>query len=344
MKKNPLVAVIVVGYNSLKYLEDCLSSLKESSYKEFQVFFIDNNSTDGSVDYVRKTFPETKIIKSKQNLGFAAGNNLGIKLARRAGAKYVFLLNPDTITDRNCLACLVNESEQHLAIYQPLVLLHNGRKTNLINTAGNLLHYVGFSYVGGYEKTRDSFRDKREIAVASGAAFFAPTDAIEEIGGFDDNFFMYLEDTDLSWRLRLAGYSFQLVPQAVVWHKYSFSKNSRKFYFIERNRLLFLAKNYQLHTLILLLPILLVTELMMLCYSALGGWFVQKIRADFSAVIELPRTLKKRAVIQKKRSLSDRAVKRYFISELRFEEVTIPAMKLVNALYRYYWTVINPLI
>ena len=255
-----MISIIIVGYNSLKYLDDCLSSLFESSYKNFEVIFVDNNSKDSSMSFIKKAFSTVEIIESKKNLGFAGGNNLGIKKALKNKSEYIFLLNPDTIIDKDCLEKLINKADDR-TILQPLILLHeNSKKTNLINTTGGYLNFLGFSYCSDYRLDKKMAKEK-DIAIASGAAVFIPAEILRKIGLFDESFFMYHEDVDLFWRARLFGHNIKLLPNALVWHKYSFSKNNKKIFYVERNRLLFLYKNFELKYWILILPIFIFNEI-----------------------------------------------------------------------------------
>ncbi|MEI6478396.1 MAG: glycosyltransferase family 2 protein [bacterium] len=339
---HPLIAVIIVGYQSIKDLPDCLDSIYASTYEHFQVFFVDNASADGSLEYVIKNYPKATAIDAGGNLGFAAGNTIGIKKALEAGADYCFLLNPDTVISKTCLEELSGASDGN-TILQPLILLHeNGQATDLVNTWGNPLHYLGFSYAGGNKESRPS-GGGTDIALASGAAVLFPRQVFENIGYFDETFFMYHEDVDLSWRARLAGYQIRSLYAAQVWHKYTFSKNSRKFYFAERNRLLFIIKCYQLKTLLLILPIGLLTELFLLLYALTQKAFLAKLHSWGSVLVLLPRILKERKTVQKLRTLSDKQLYGLMSSNLQFSEVSSAPVRLYNILSRGYWALIRHL-
>ena len=138
------LAIIIVGFNSKKYLSDCLRALRKADKTDkTKVFFIDNDSSDESVLFIRKNFPEVMVIESKKNLGFAGGNNLGIEEAIKTGADHILLLNPDTIIDQNCLKVLESKADTQ-TILQPLILLHlDGKMTDLVNTSGNHLNFLG---------------------------------------------------------------------------------------------------------------------------------------------------------------------------------------------------------
>lgn len=340
---NPPVAVVIVGYNSQKYLADCLASLFLSSYKNFRVIFVDNHSDDQSVAYINKHFPDVVVVKSSQNLGFAAGSNLGIDKSRQLGSELVFLLNPDTVIVSRCLEILVEKSDEQ-TIVQPLILIHeHGQKTNLINTTGNYLNFLGFSYCSDLRKPAGAVKES-EIASASGAAVLVPAKALQEVGGFDENFFMYHEDVDLFWRMRLAGYNIKLIPEATVWHKYLFSANKSKFFLAERNRLLFLYKNFSGRYWLLTLPILLVNEALMLLYALLTGWLQLKVKSTFSFFQLLGVESKRRKAINLNRRIKDRDLKKFIGSEISFSEVPSPFFAPYNVVLQLYWGLIYRLI
>lgn len=334
------IAVIVVGYNSRSFLKDCFNSLEQSSLRN-HIYFVDNHSSDRSVPFVQKNFPKVTIIDNQANVGFAAGNNVAIKAAIKNSYQYLFILNPDTLVDRNCLRNLLDQARSNI-ILQPMILIHDGRKTNLVNTAGNVLHYLGVSYVGNYREKVQDITPEKNLAIASGAAMLVPAHVFKKIGYFDTDFFMYHEDVDLSWRARINGLEIKLIPSALVWHKYHFSRNKKKFYYVERNRLKFLLKNYQLRTLLLITPIGLINELLVVAHSLYAGWFWYKLRANFDLVAGLGSILATRRKIN--RVVKDRQLKKYLSAELDFSEVKIPFAKLYNRVLRGYWQLIGRLI
>ena len=339
-----MIAIIILGYNNKHYLRDCFKNIQSSTYKKYQIVFVDNNSTDGSIEYTRKYYPDIIVIKNANNYGFAKGNNIGIKYAlNKLKAKYVFILNPDTILDKNCLQWLIKKADGQ-TILQPLILLHqNGKKTNLINTSGSVLHYLGFSYCGDYKKPTSIYKSvkEKEITGASGAAIFVPEKIFRKIGLFDEIFFLYHEDIDLSWRARLAGYSIKLIPAAKIWHKYSFSRNKKKLYFVERNRLMFLIKNFQLKALLLIVPALIISEILLLLYSFLTGWGVLKLKSYWQILINFGKILSSRKSTDRK--LDDHLLKKYICPEIEFSEVKIAGLNFYNYISKVYWNIINKL-
>jgi GT2 family glycosyltransferase len=338
VSKSTSLAVLIVGYKSAPDLPDLFGSLAASTHKNFTIIFVDNASSDGSVEWVRKHHPHTVVFAETENHGFAGGNNIGFKYVLENNFSHVFILNPDTVIDKYALQRLM-EGADNQTIRQPLILLHrDGEKTDLVNTAGNILNYMGFAYVGGYEAHRDEFIGHRGLSMASGAGACIPTAALREVGIFAEYFFMYHEDVDLFWRMRLAGYNLELIPESVVWHKYHFSRNKKKFFYAERNRMFFVLRTYQWWTIVCLLPFLCITELLILAFSLKDGWLGNKLQADVEVLGHFPSIIKERRDIQKRRKLTDRQLRNWFSATFNFGAVAIPGVALFNRVSQWYWT------
>jgi GT2 family glycosyltransferase len=229
MKNN--VFIIIVNWNGKQYLDDCLSSLEDQTYKFFKTIIIDNNSSDDSVEFIKKKFIQIKIIQNTQNFGFAQGNNIGIKYALQNNADIIILLNNDTIVDKNWLQEMINtaNSNKKIGLVQAKIFIDNKDKKHIINTVGNNIHYLGFGYCGHYKEIDNGqFSKDTEITYASGASLLIKKKVLDSIGMLDEKFFLYHEDLDLGWRARLFGFNIYLSNKAIVWHKYSFSKNKKK--------------------------------------------------------------------------------------------------------------------
>jgi GT2 family glycosyltransferase len=152
MKNN--VFIIIVNWNGKQYLDDCISSLEDQTYKFFKTIIIDNNSSDDSVEFIKKKFIQIKIIQNTQNFGFAQGNNIGIKYALQNNADIIILLNNDTIVDKNWLQEMINtaNSNKKIGLVQAKIFIDNKDKKHIINTVGNNIHYLGFGYCGHYKE------------------------------------------------------------------------------------------------------------------------------------------------------------------------------------------------
>lgn len=255
----PRASVIIVNYNGREYLGRCLSSLLGEDRQDYEVILVDNASTDGSAEYVEQALPEVRVIRNRANRGFGQGNNLGAQWAK---GEYLAFLNPDTVVESGWLEALIAALEADpqagLATSKILLLADPGR----INTCGNEMHYTGLTLCRGMGMDHSAFTEPAEVGAVSGAAFVIRKDVFETLEGFDEAFFLYMEDTDLSWRARLAGYRCIYVPSSVVYHDYTLYFGPEKTFYQERNRYLMLLKSLRWRTLLVLLPALLIAEVM----------------------------------------------------------------------------------
>lgn len=250
------VAVIVVSFNGEETIIDCVRSINEITKEgnnEITLIIVDNASTDKSLEKVKcqisklKTttqMSKLKVIKNKENLGFAGGVNVGTKYALKNGAEYVFLLNQDATVKQGAIEKLVQiiEKDSQIGIVGPLILNPDGT----IWSAGGIVDKKRFT--AGHLDDLNSSRQARTIKAVdfvSGCAMMIRNDVFEKIGFFDERFFLYYEDVDFCFRVRKANFKIIFVPQAVVTHHYqsTIEKEKKKRYFMARNHFLFLAKH-----------------------------------------------------------------------------------------------------
>ena len=308
--EEPLVSVIILNWNGKRYLKECLLSLKKQTYKNFEVILVDNGSTDGSVDYIKDNFGDfVKLIENKANLGFAEGNNIGIK---NSSGKYILLLNNDTKADPLWVEELVKvaESDDKIGMCASKVLSFDNPKT--IDNVGHLIYKDGLNRGRGrLEYDQGQYDNIEEVFLPSGCAALYRKKMLDEVGEFDKDFFAYSDDTDIGIRGRLAGWKCIYVPGAVIYHKYSGSTSPYalfKAFHAERNRLWIAIKYFPLPVL-LCNPYYTVLRTSLQFYGALTGkgaagefrkqfseWdlFLTLLRAYFSALKGLPKMWKKR--------------------------------------------------
>lgn len=346
----PRVSVVVLTFDAARFVEGCFSSLRrlERDGLEVEVLAVDNASSDATPRLIRERYPEVAVLESASNLGFAGGNDVGIRLALEHGADYVYLLNPDTEVEPGFLreAVAVAERRPDAGAVQSLLLLAS--EPGLVNSAGNEIHFLGFGYCGSYRRpVQTVLPDPREIAFASGASTLYRASALREVGLLDEALFLYHEDLDLGWRLRLAGWRNFLAPRSVVRHHYEFSRSPRKYYFMERNRYLVLLKNVRLRNLLLLAPLLLLAEMGILLLAAAAGWLPEKLRADRDALrpSALRHVRAERRRIAALRRTSDAEVFALFTPVVDFEGAA-PAwlQRLANRSLALAWKALRPLI
>lgn len=267
-------SVIVVSYNSCDYLEACLTSVVEQLTPSDELIVVDNGSTDGSVALIKHRFPAACLLEGS-NTGYAGGNNYGASIAR---GTFLVFLNPDTTLApaalENLLAPLA--SSEDIALTTACIVYQQASDT--INTCGNIMHYTGLTYCRGAGKPRSTHMLPCEVDAVSGAAFAIRHSVFEELGGFDQQFFMYVEDTDLSLRAKLHGYHCWYAADAIVHHDYQANYTPSKGFYLDRNRHLMLLKNLKWSTYLRLLPGLVVAEIVtwgFLLAKGLRFWHVK---------------------------------------------------------------------
>lgn len=250
----PRASVVVVTYNSAAYIEACLASLLPELRPDDELIVADCGSTDGTPALVRARFPQARLLAG-ENVGYAGGCNRGARAAR--GEALVFL-NPDTVARPGALAALLAPLAG--AALSTACVVHM-RQPALVNTCGNTVHYTGLAYCRGAGRPASELAEACEVDAVSGAAFAIRRDVFERLGGFDERFFMYVEDTDLSLRARLDGERVVYAPGAVVEHDYRPAYTPAKAFYLDRNRHLMLLKNLSAPTWRRMLPGLLLGEL-----------------------------------------------------------------------------------
>lgn len=273
------VAVIVVTYNSEKDIVQCLETVLAQNYPNFEVIIVDNTSTDSTIDKINKfanRFGNIIVINNSVNSGYAGAVNIG---AKHTNARYIAILNPDVKVFPSWLSKSIEVIKKHgPSLVTPKILLM--RKPGLINTCGLTVHYTGLSFCRGLGKSADLFNRDEEVGAVSGAAFVIPRDLFNKLGGFDAAFFDTKEDVDLSIRAKILGCKVLYTPSTMIHHNYNLDKDvishnyslsTTKFFFHERNRHLILLKIYDVNTLLLLAPPLLLTEVIAFLYSLLLG-------------------------------------------------------------------------
>jgi GT2 family glycosyltransferase len=214
-------------------------------------------------------------------------------------------LNPDAVPSEGCLDELRRIAAERPAwgAWQALVTMNQGTR---INTAGNVIHYLGIGWAGQLgEPVANAPRSPEEVGFASGAALAVRRMDWERLDGFDERYFMYCEDMDLGLRLRLSGSGIGIAPAARVEHDYEFAKGERKWYLLERNRWWTVVSDYPTRLLLLLAPALILSELALLAVAARGGWLRVKLRAQLAVVREFPQMLERRRRVQALRTVSE---------------------------------------
>src|SRR5258708_1652275 len=308
MRAVPLVSVIIVNWNGGEVFQNTLKSFSKIKYSNYEIIVVDNASIDGSTDSLKK---EIKLIKNKENLGFAGGNNIGLK---QAMGEYVLLLNNDTEVSSDLLTVLVEKlkSDKELVAIQPKIFLMDEK--GKLDNCGSFLTRIGFlEHLGFAKLDAPEFNKERLILSAKGACILIKRKVIDKVGLFDDDFGSYFEESDFCWRVWLAGYKILYFPETFIYHKLAYTaKKMNPFavnYHSYKNRINSLIKNLSFWNLITILPVhILVIEALSFYYILKlhfgEAWIIQK--AIWWNIKVLLRTLKKRGHVQNKiRKLSD---------------------------------------
>lgn len=247
------VAVVVVGYNHRQLVRDCLRSLQTVDYAPLQVIYVDNDSSDGSLDDVRGAFPEVVAIPSGGNLGYCGGNNAGIARALDAGAEFVLILNPDTVV---CAPGFVTKLVNYLLAHPrvgkvgPKVYLHeHGKVQNTILGWPSIMGSVRsvLATMSGRKTglTSDSVAEATEVASLNGCCLLVRAEALRSVGLYDVNFWCYMDEVDWDWRAEHAGWKRHYVPVESIVHLQKttgYDYASRTNYYLKRNAALWYAK------------------------------------------------------------------------------------------------------
>lgn len=311
-------SVILVNHNGRAEIVRCLQSLRWDDTAA-EIIVVDNASTDGSADLIAQAFPEVRLVRSPVNGGFGAGNNLGV---RAASGEILLFLNPDTVVEPNWATPLLAALEDPtVGLATAKILLRDSPER--VNACGNEIHCSGLTLCRGIGELSDAFTASAEVAAISGAAFAIRRDVYSALGGFDEDFFLYLEDTDLSLRARLAGFRCVCAPDSVVYHDYTLRFGPKKTFYQERNRYRLLLKTYRWRTLAVLAPSLLLAEAVAWGFVLLRepGRYRNKLGAYLAIVRGWRQIMGGRRRAQALRQVGDRALLAATTDRLGFEQV-----------------------
>lgn len=204
----PLVSIIIINYNGKSYLEKCLESIKKIKYDNLEIIVVDNNSTDGTMEFLVQNYPSIITLKLDKNYGFAKPNNVAAKIAK---GDFLLFLNNDTEVTPNFLTELVQVlvGNDQIGICQSLLLKPNGE----IDSSGDFIDTIGVVY-----NSKEPIDKIREISSARGASMIIRKELFLDLEGFDEQFFVSFEDVDLGWRTWIKGYKVVINPKSVVYH------------------------------------------------------------------------------------------------------------------------------
>ena len=307
MNGRPEVSVVIPNWNGEKFVGKCLESLKNQTFKDFETVFVDNHSADASVARARETLPQARIIPLSDNFGFAGGVNQGIRAAQ---GEMIALLNNDTEADPRWLEelCSTLKANPGFGFATSKIILMKDKKT--IDSCGDGYSWYGIPYPLGRDQIdRGQFDSNGKVFSACGGAAIYKKEVFEKVGLFDEDFFAYYEDTDLSFRAQLAGYRCLFVPRAVVYHEGGKTSGRDKprfaYYHPYKNRALLVIKNIPAGLFLKNIHKFAAGMLYTLFHSIGNMQFFTLLRAWSRVAGLLVKKLGERKAIQGRRTVSD---------------------------------------
>ena len=293
-----MISVIVVNYNGKQFLARCLTSLTNQTTKDFEVIVVDNGSRDGSEGEVQKYYPRAALVKLKDNKGYAAALNRGTLESR---GDFILALNNDTELDPHFIKELLSASDDDptLGMWATKMILPDRK----INSTGICISRSGAAWDRGmFQEDTGQFDEPGEVFGPCGGAALYRKKMLEDIGLFDEDFFLYMEDVDIAFRGRLAGWRCRYVPSAVVVHQQGGTSgygSALSVYYGNRNILWYVVKDFPRKTLVTCLPWIVFRNLGVIPYYIIKGHGKTIIRAKIDAILGIPAMLEKRKEIRR---------------------------------------------
>jgi hypothetical protein len=305
------ICVVIPNWNGKELLKPCLDSVMAQK-QPCEVIIVDNGSTDGSAEYLKKHFPGAKVIELDKNYGFAGGVNAGIKVAMKDGADFIALLNNDAVAEPDWLGNLLETAEKHPQVGIVTSKILRKDKKHLDST-GDFYSIWGLPFPRGRNEVDSGQYDTlTEVFAGSGGASLYRAKMLDEIGLFDEDFFAYFEDVDISFRAQLAGWRVNYEPTAVVYHAVGGTSSklggfSR--YHSSKNFILLYTKNMPASLFWQYLPLFLLQWLRWLASGTMRGHLWSFLKGWLVAMLLMPKVLIKRRHIQKARKIPVKYIK-----------------------------------
>jgi GT2 family glycosyltransferase len=301
------VAAVIVNYNGQELIDSCLDSLLSQERPPDDILVIDNASRDGSPDHLKSKYPGVRLIASADNLGYAGACNLGIRETR---GDFVAFLNNDLILDRSWLRNLVEAIAPPWSFWASRIVFAG--RPSMVDSAGDSMAVVGAAYKIGHGRDAAQYLEPREVFGPCGAAALYSRDLLDEVGGFDSDFFLVYEDSDLNMRARLRGHRCLYVPGALVHHRVNQSigqYSDTYVYYGHRNSEFLFWKNMPGTLLLRYLPERLLFNAFSLAYFTAKGRAGSFLRAKWDFVRHIGPIRAKRRAIQASRTVSPRELR-----------------------------------
>ena len=329
------VSAVVLAWGDEPVLEEAVRALLASEGVQVDVVLVDNGCTSEALPRLSALSGVT-VLEPGRNLGFAGGCNLG---AAQARGEVLAFVNGDAVDAVDALAGLAAALDDSVGLATASLRLHG--QEEVMNSAGNPVHWSGLSWAGGLGQPAAAHDLPADVASASGAATACRADRFQALGGFCEPMFAYCEDTELSLRCWQRGWRVVYVPDAVVTHRYEFSRNPRKLYLVERNRLFLVLTLWSGRLLGLVALPLVVLELAVLALALRDGWARQKV-AGWWWLLRHGRLVRdRRRAVQAARTVPDRELARLLTGDVEPGVPGLAAPAVLRRVSRVYWTVVR---
>lgn len=308
MKTN--IYIVIPNWNGEEYISNCLEALIGQAQSS-NIVVVDNGSVDKSVSIIKNRFPEVTLLDFKNNAGFAGGVNRGIKYAIKSGAEYIALLNNDAVADKNWLKNLVEVAEKHKTVgIVTGKLMRDDKQT--IDSTGETLRVNGMPHPRGRnEIDKGQYEKSNYVFGATGGASLYRVEMLKQIGLFDEKFFAYFEDVDISFRAQLAGWKVYYEPKAIAYHKVGGTSSKlgpfSRYHSTKNFHILFL-KNMPGAIFWKYFPLAVLQSFRMAVGSIIHRQYLTHIKGYFAAVLLIPHAIKERRKIQKNRKVSTKYI------------------------------------
>jgi GT2 family glycosyltransferase len=332
MAKKDRLGIVFVTYGEGKDINKILDVVTKEKKPGDKISLIDNHPDYATAAVAEKHPGVDIVIRSPENSGYV-GNNIAAE-AIENDVDLLLFLNPDSRPEPGAITEFRKGGKADWAAWMGVLLLPDGK----VNSAGNSVHISGLSWVNGYGDNANNYKEPQEVDILSGANLLIRVPIWKRIGGFAKIYFIYYEDTEISSTAKAMGYKIGIVPAARIGHNYSFYNSPRKWFLIERNRYIYILRNWPLSVILVLSPLLLIVEVGLWVVSILERRFTLKIKSTFSFLKLLPETINSRRQIQKLRRISPVA---YFdMLEPRINTPLLPkSLRLGNWIFAAYYKI-----
>ena len=313
------VSIVIPHWNNLDVLSECLESISNTNFENFETIVVDNASTDNSVASVRSNYPNVKLIENDKNYGYAGGCNIG---AEAASGDFLIFLNNDTVQEKDWISNLIKtiNSDDKIAAVQPKILNYYNRNVfDYAGGSGGHMDIYCFPFARGrifsfQENDEGQYNNKEKCFWSSGTCFMVRRELFQKSGGFDESFFAHMEEIDLCWRLYAMGFEVWVEPDSVVYHKNALTLpmySHKKYYLNHRNSLLMLLGNYSIKNIFLIgIPRLILEKIACLYSILMLDWrhFTAILRSLFWIIFHPNVIMKKRKSFSKIRTITDKKI------------------------------------